>query len=378
MQRNRKQAIDHYGGDGRKNWADHEQFNSQRKDWNSWTMSAKGLSVDNLHTPFITPGDLEHLAVLTLATGLNLLPATLRGVVLYQLSRAVGTIWHKSNRSAVQRVRRHIRVLFGFHPATIESLVRDQLVTASWNALLINLLPSLQDKHLPQLCHIEGLDQLDQVRRQGKPILLLGFHYGSYGYLIAAALTAHGFPTWLIGYGDAESSPQGTSRLYRKLYWPRVQRLKQRVRTTTVDPGAEVQPQLMQIFERSADIAYLLADQYFAVGSGQDHPAHLVPLLFLDHIVYLDTSALRMAKKSGAQPFTAVPIRDGNRERVVIEPFEWDGGGTRTADISHDLQLYLIRLEQRLVEYPAPWRDLRRKDLLYRLGVSEGEASGAH
>jgi hypothetical protein len=205
--------------------------------------------------------------------------------------------------------------------------------------------------------------------------LLLGFHYGAYGYLIAAALAAQGYPTWLIGYGDAESSPRGTSKLYRKLYWPRVQRLRQRVRTTTVEPGTEVQPQLVQIFEQSTDIAYLLADQYFIVQPGQDRPAHLVPLSLLDHTVYLDTSALQLAKKVGVRPFTAVPIRDGDRQRVVIEPFEWDGGGTAKADIVHDLQVYLACLERHLVEYPALWRDLRRKDLLNRLGVFEGEGS---
>jgi len=132
---------------------------------------------------------------------------------------------------------------------------------------------------------------------------------------------------------------------------------------------------LVQIFEQSTEIAYLVADQYFIVQPGQDRPAHLAPLSFLDHTVFLDTSALRLAKKTGVRPFTAVPARDGNRQRVVIEPFEWGGGGTAKTDIVHDLQLYLACLERRLVEYPALWRDLRRKDLLSRLGAFEGEGA---
>ena len=82
------------------------------------------------------------------------------------------------------------------------------------------------------------------------------------------------------------------------------------------------------------------------------------------------SAALRMAKKIGVQPFTAASVLDGNRQRVVIEPFEW-GSGTATTHVVHDLRLYLARLEQRLVECPALWRDLRRSDLLPRMGIFE-------
>jgi lauroyl/myristoyl acyltransferase len=324
--------------------------------------------------PLITPGDLEHAAALVLATGLNLLPAALRARVIHQLSRMVGTIWYRTNRGTVRRVRHHLQILFNDKGANaaLESLVRDQLILAAWNALMTNLLPSLRDEHLAHLLQIEGLHYVDEMRRQNEPILLLGFHYGAYGYAIAATLTAQGYPTWLFGYGDAHSSPPGTSHLYRKLYWPRVQRLQQRVRMTTVEPGKKTQPELARILAGKDSIAYLLADQYFVVGPGQKPPSHLAPLRLLNCTVYLDMSGVQLAKQMGAQPLTAVPVRDG---RVLIEPLEWVSNGTATTDIARDLQLYLARLEQRLVEYPALWRDLRRQDLLARMGIFEGEGA---
>lgn len=326
--------------------------------------------------PLMAPGDMEYVAALVLATGLNILPSAMRARVIRQLSRMLGTIWYKTNRGTVRRVRRHLQVLFCEEADTnIESLTRDQLVLASLNAFIINLLPSLRDEHLNHLLPIKGLNYLDELRKQDQAVLLLGAHYGAYGYAVAATLSAQGYPTWLVGYGNSRSSPPRTSYLYNKLYWPRVQRLNQRIRMTTVDPGNKSLPELVKILEQKTDLLYLLADQYFIVRPGQDYPSHLVPLRLLNRTVHLDVSGVQVAKRMGAQPLTAIPVKDGYRQRVLVEPMEWASGGTTTADIGQDLQMYLTRLEQRLLEYPALWRDLRRPDLLPRMGVFEGKGS---
>ena len=327
--------------------------------------------------PWIAPGDMGYMAALVLATGLSVLPSAAHSGIIHQLSRMAGTIWHRTNRGTVRRVRHHLQYLFHYKEAdtTLESLVRSQLILASWNAFIINLLPSLHDEHLDRLLQVEGLHHLDELRKQGQAILLLGAHYGAYGFAAAAMLSAQGYPIWLVGYGDSHSPPPRTSHLYNKLYWPRVQRLNQRVRMTTVDPGKESQPGLVKILEGKPDIFYLLADQYFVLRPGQGIPSHLVPLHLLGHTVYLDISGVQLAKQMGAQPLTALPVKDDHRQRVLIEPMEWASDGTATADIAQDLQIYLTRLEQRLLEYPALWRDLRRSDLLPRMGVFESKGS---
>jgi hypothetical protein len=55
-------------------------------------------------------------------------------------------------------VRHHLQYLFHYKEAdtTLESLVRSQLILASWNAFIINLLPSLHDEHLGRLLQVEG------------------------------------------------------------------------------------------------------------------------------------------------------------------------------------------------------------------------------
>ncbi len=297
----------------------------------------------------------------------------MRAGVIHQLSRIAGTIWYKTNRGTVRRVRHHLQHLFDYEEAdtTLESLVRSQLILSSWNALIANLLPSLRDEHLANLFQIEGLHYVGETRRQNEPILLLGFHYGIYGYAIAATLSARGYPTRLVAYGSTNSEPSGTSHLYRRLYRPRLQRVNRWVKTIAIDPGSKSQPELYKILEQKDDIVYLLADQYFVVPPGQDHPSHLVPLHLLNHEVYLDVTGVQLAKQMGAQPLTAIPVRteDGHRQRVLIEPMEWSNSGTATADIAQDLQIYLTRLERSLLEYPALWRELRRSELLPRMGI---------
>ena len=134
---------------------------------------------------------------------------------------------------------------------------------------------------------------------------------------------------------------------------------------------------MYQVLEQKDALVYLLPDQYFVISPDQDHPSHLTPLHLLDHLVYLDTTGVQLAKQMGARPFTAIPkkTKDGYRQRVLIEPIEWASDGITTSDIAQDLQTFLTRLEQCLLEYPALWRDLRRSDLLLRMGVFKSDKS---
>jgi lauroyl/myristoyl acyltransferase len=336
--------------------------------------SKHSTAAQKANVPLIAPEDLERAAALILAAGLNVLPGGARVRAIRRLSQLTGTIWHKTNRAVVRRVRQHLQVVFDYEPAdeALESLVRDQLVLAGWNALIANLLPLFREEHLAGLLQLEGLHYLDDLRRQDRAILLLGFHYGVYGYAIAATLAARGYPTRLVGYGDARSEPPRTSRLYRKFYFPRLQRVNRWVRTVVIEPDNTSQPEMLKLLEQRDELIYLLADQYFVVPPGRGHPSNLVPLNLMDHTVYLDVTGVRMAKQMGAHSLTVIPVKDERRERVLIEPLGWASDGTTTADIARDLQIYLARLERHLLEYPALWRELRRAELLPRLGIFEG------
>jgi len=340
---------------------------------NSSVSRERTTADDRPRPPLVTGGDVEYLAALGVAAALGLLPASLRAAVINWLSVTLGQVWHRLNRGSVRRVRRHAQRLFGYaldDPA-LEVLVRRQLTLASWNAILINLLPSLRDEHLSHLLPVEGLHYLDEARGRDQPVVLLSAHYGAYGYAVAAALSAHGYPVWLVGYGDSQSPRPGASRLYRRLYWPRVQRLAERIQLITIDRGLAWQPQLRHILEQKREVVYFLPDQYFVVPPDQSPPPNLAPFCFLSHTAHLDLTGIGLVREMDAQLLTAIPVQDGRRQRIVIEPAPWADGGSIPTDPPDVLQAYLRWLEQYVLKDPALWRDLRRADLLQRMGLFE-------
>ncbi len=326
---------------------------------------------------FIAWGDIERIAALVLASGLNVLPTAVRTKAIDQTSRVMSALWHKTNTGSVKCVRRNLMQLFRYQETdrALEPLVRLQLRLAVWNALIANLLPSLREEHLAHLFQFQGLHHVQEAQRQGRLPLLLGFHYGAYGYAIAAALSTQGYPTRLVGYGHLYAAPPGTSYVYRKLYWPRLQRVNQWVETIVIDPAQRSHQELQKVLGQEGQVVYLLADQYFVVPPDQTAPSYLAPLSLLDHTVYLDVSGVQLAKEMNALPFTLIPESDGPLRRVSIEPMEWAGAGTAKSDVVQDLQLYLGRLEQSLLQCPALWRELRRPVLLSRMGIFEDERS---
>lgn len=314
------------------------------------------------------------MVALALGSVMKAVPPSARCSMLHRLSRVAGGMWHMTNSESVRRVREHLQLLFDEQATNrLEPLVRDQLALASLNALLISLLPSLEGRHLSRLLPVRGLRYLDELQLRDKPILLLGAHYGIYGYAVAALLSARGYQASLVGYGGIHTSPPQTSRIYNRLYWPRVQGLRKRIHMATVNPSGELCAAMSPMLEPRAGVFYLLADQYFITRPDEHRLTHLAPVELLKKTVYLDTRVVQLAKEKGAKPLTAIPVLEEGLQVVLIEPMQWAGAGTKREDIAEDLQRYIARLEQRLLENPALWRDLRRPDLLIRFGNSGAE-----
>ena len=101
--------------------------------------------------PLIVPGDVEYMAVLILATGLNILPSAMRSGAIYQLSRAVSALWYKSNRGAIRRVRHHLQVLFKYDS---EDVVNSELV--------VFITPSIVDDPVLTDTEESHLDTIDR------------------------------------------------------------------------------------------------------------------------------------------------------------------------------------------------------------------------
>ena len=315
--------------------------------------------------PLIARGDLQFLLAVGFIWMLRLLPASLRPRFLIRLSRILGSIWHKSNMPDVQRVRAHLQQLFPdrWSPSEIETIVRKQLSLTVWNFMTLNLIPTLNQEQSARLLPVAGLHHLEALKKEGQPALLLGAHIGPYAYPIAAVLMANGLQVHEVGHARPR---QGSSWLYRKLYWPRIQATCQFMQV--IDPLQGGQTELLDVL-RSGKVLFLLPDQLYVVNADEQHSRHLVEISYLGRTVHLETGGLRLCKRLKTAVFTTIPTFKNNHYQISIEPFTLPTSSLHPNDLATDLQCFMNQVAEHIEEQPFLWRDLRRADLLKRLGA---------
>ena len=317
--------------------------------------------------PLVAPGDLQFVLAVGFILGLRALPTDMRPRFLLQLSRVLGAVWYRSNMQDVRRVRQHLQLLFPdrWEDREIESIVRQQLALTVWNFMTLNLIPTLSREQSAQLLPVEGMAHLDALQVAGRAALLLGAHVGPYAYPVAAVLLAHNYPIREVGHARPR---QGSSWLYRKLYWPRVASTVEHLQVVNTLEGE--QTKLLDIFRRK-EILYLLPDQFYILDQEDMPLRHVVPVEFLGRRVNMETGGLRLAKRLGAGILTALPTKTEDTYHVAIEPMDLPTAGLSPAELALDLRAFMQRVEQCIRQQPFLWRDLRRADLLQRLGTVE-------
>ncbi len=78
---------------------------------------------------------------------------------------------------------------------------------------------------------------------------------------------------------------------------------------------------------------------------------------------------LATAGRLGAGVLVVLPTKFQDTYRVSIEPIELPTAGLTPLDLAEDLRVFMGRVEQCILERPYLWRDLRRADLMLRLGM---------
>lgn len=102
-----------------------------------------------------------------------------------------------------------------------------------------------------QLLPVEGMAHLNALRNEGRATLLLGAHVGPYAYPVAAVLLAHDYPVREVGHARPR---QGSSWLYRRLYWPRVANTVAHLQVLNTLEGQ--QTELLEIFRGGANTLF--------------------------------------------------------------------------------------------------------------------------
>lgn len=326
--------------------------------------------LDDRPSSLVEPGDLQFVLAAMVTTAMRVVPSRQRQSVVSAISERLGGLWHVTNMRDVCRVRTHMQLLFGdrWSEEEIEAHVRRQLALTVWNYLILNLIPSLSREQAIDLLPVEGFEYLDEAIAAGRPLLLLGAHVGPYAYPIAAVLLGRGYQVREIGHAQPRT---GSSLLYRKLYWPQVSKTCEHLAVVNTLEGMSTA--VLDIL-RAGQILYLLPDQYYLTESTS--APHLVTVPFLGHQVNLETGGLRLAKRLKARILCALPTYERGLYHVRISPLDLPTSGLRPPDLAVDLRCFLERVEDCIVRQPFLWRDLRRSDLLPRLGISSPSMPG--
>ncbi|MCB9422103.1 MAG: hypothetical protein H6667_20040 [Ardenticatenaceae bacterium] len=313
--------------------------------------------------PLVAPGDLQFVLAVSFIVGLHALPASVRPRFLMQLSRMLGVAWYRSSMRDVHRVRHHLQTIFPnrWPNATVEQIIRQQLSLTVWNFMTLNLIPTLSQEQSAHLLPVAGTHHLEEARTQDKAVLLLGAHIGPYAYPIAAVLQSQGYKIHEVGHARPR---QGSSWLYRKLYWPRIQKTCQHMKV--IDPLKGTQNNLLDVIYNK-EVLFLLPDQLFILPPDVTRPPQLVPIDYLGYSVNLETGGLRFCKRLETAVFTALPEFVDGRYHITIEPFSLPTTGLKPEDLATDLQQFMDKVAHIIETQPFLWRDLRRSDLLERL-----------
>jgi lauroyl/myristoyl acyltransferase len=277
-------------------------------------------------------------------------------------------ILYKVNVIDAQRVRLHLKFLFTdcWSKDEIELHVLKQLTLTVWNSLMLALLPSLKTEQVAQLVSIEGLHYIDEIMLRGKPILMLGCHLGPFAHPVVAVLQGLDYPVHFVGHAFPRHN---TSRLYRKVYYTRVEKICKYL--SVFNPLDGPQYQLLDVF-RKGEVLYFLPDQYYILDPEETRSRHMVQVRLLKHTLNLETGGLRLGKRMGAEVLSVIPVMKDDGYHIFIEPMELPTRGTTPNDLTQDLQAFLNLIESRIYLQPFLWRDLRRSDLLERMGIMDG------
>ncbi|MBN1955560.1 MAG: hypothetical protein JW900_10995 [Anaerolineae bacterium] len=307
--------------------------------------------------------DATYLLAALLLKGTRAIPASQNIAISYRVSPLLARLLCFTNAAPAPTIRRNLETFFPSRsPERIEQDVRRQLAITAWNAMVMNALPRLSHQEIANLVPVEGTAALDACLSGSQPVLVLGFHFGLQPLIVAAILSARGYPIHAIAH--VGQPPGGTTSL-GNTYYRQIQHIGEQF--PTIDPRQGVQREMLDVL-RDNECLYITPDYMLPQEERQPESAFQAPVQLLGHRAYVQTGGVRLAKRHQASPVTVFSVpAEGGGMRLVVEPLALPTPGCRPDELRQDLQACIRQLEKHLLEHPHLWLDLKRHDLPQRL-----------
>lgn len=252
------------------------------------------------------------------------------------LGRALGDLFYCLDAKHRLIAYANLKVAFGekLSPEKLKKITRDFYRAFGQNIIEIFYIPLVNRQYLDRYIKIEGLNYIEEAFRNGKGVILLTVHAGSWelSNIICASL---GFPFNLF------VSLQRYPRLNRLLNFYRAKkgcRIIQRQNQTK---------QVIRALKNNEAIGMTI-DQGGRTGSGVE---------FFGKDASMPTGAVRLALKYGASIIPAFYVRlNGPCVKVILkEPFTLKKTGEVEDDVRDNLQRIVRIFESLIAQYPEQY-----------------------
>jgi lauroyl/myristoyl acyltransferase len=318
----------------------------------------------------ISPGDVTYVLASVVLSGMRVIPVPQRIRLIGKASPLLARLLYTANLHPTGTIRSNMNAVLGTHRRsdTARADVLRLISLIVWNSLVISILPALTQQQIVGLVPIDGISYLDDYLTSRYPVLVWGYHFGIETLIIPILLHARGYPVHAITH--VRQMP-ALGNVLQARYYRQLQPVS--IQLPVIDPRKGVQREILDVL-RSKECLYVTPDYMIPEGDRHPESAFEVPIDFLGRKAYLQTGALRLAKRLGAKVVTVLSSQaDGHNRRLIVEPFELPTSGLAPAELQQDLQTCMSRLEAQVLAHPYWWLDLKRDDLVRRLRDPQAE-----
>jgi len=255
----------------------------------------------------------------------------------FKLFEKLGQFSYYVLADARNKMIAHLTIAFGNQKSAkaIRKMAKESFVNLGRNAVDAIRLPIYSLKDLEKIVVAEGLDVFDRIRADGRSIILITGHIGSWEVL-AGYLAMKGYPLYAVG---------------ARLYDPRLNRLLLKVRKSggyiNVPRGGSSK-YLRQILNRP-NLLGLLIDQDTRVAG--------TFVNFFGKPAYTPVGPVILAAKTGAALVPAyIHLNDTYTHRIRIFPeLEMTSTGNKREDVTRNTQRLTEMIEDFIRTVPTQW-----------------------
>ena len=263
--------------------------------------------------------------------------------VVYRMGTAMGYIDYLfSGGKRIARMENNLSKVFKDNRQEIKRIVINNLQNHCRDVLEFIKYPQLNQKNLPKLLSIEGVEVLDKELSKGKGVIIFTSHFGA-KQLLQPGLGHRNYKINQIYY---HMNHDELTFIQKNVAQRQRQKIEEKIPATFISADG---------FMRSAYKCLMRNEILIIAADGIGLPEHMnkgySPFSFLEERVLFPSNTVSLAKRTGASIVPAFVTREGTRHKIIFEP----ALEVNSTSIENTFQKFVKILEKYILKYPSLW-----------------------